>query len=128
MRFALCICKDYSKPEIIGGEPTEVYVLLSYGMAINAYDETKTFIHKIGKDVEVFLYCEGYYALEEKGQVCIKRGDPDFWPQKGEGSVCKWENIDLDALKNHSYTDKYAAPGIYIAPKVLDWDPKRLQL
>lgn len=131
LRFALCICKDYGKPAIIGGKPAEVYVLLSYGMAIDAHDETQTCIHEIGKNVEVFLYCDGIQRdgirrknnRDIRGQVCIKRGDSAFWWSTIEESERTWKNIDIHLLPRPSYNNQYAAPGIYIAPNVLDWNP-----
>ena len=117
LRFALCICRDYIEPRIIGCQPAEVYVLISYGMHIENH------IQEVGNAVEAFLYCDGMY----KGHAGIHLGDPVFWPGKPERD-CTWWNIDQNALSNNSYRNNYVRPGIYIEPKVLEFEPKRLQL
>lgn len=117
LRFTLCICRDYIEPRIIGCQPAEVYVLISYGMPIENH------IQEVGNAVEAFLYCDGMY----KGHVSIHLGDPVFWPGKPERS-CTWWNINQDALSDNSYRKNYVRPGIYIEPNVLELNPKRLQL
>ena len=117
LRFALCICLDYSIPQNIYRQSAEVYVLIAYGMKI----ETKCNIKWVGKDVEVFLYCDGIQRAgngDRRGQVCIQRGDSAFWSQKTAESKRTWLNIDMKKLSDFSYNQGYARPGIYISPKV----------